>query len=90
MIATIHFRGDVTEERSLPGLPAVGHYVRHAGALWRIDAVVADAVPDVYAARVGDCRASELTAAWAAWGDDETQTVASSIPRAVPQNAGKT
>ena len=67
--ATVYFRGLGVESRALPGLPAVGHYLRHAGALWRVEAVVVDTVPDVYVVRVGDCRAAELVEAWAAWAE---------------------
>jgi hypothetical protein len=65
----VHYRGEPVEALALPAVPAVGSYLRHGGALWSVVAVVVEAVPEVYAVRVGDCRAAELTEAWQRWGE---------------------
>ena len=41
----LHYRGQPSERRKLPGIPAVGSYIMDqgpAGRLWRVDSVVYD------------------------------------------------
>jgi hypothetical protein len=71
--AIVHYRGSGSERRHLAAVPAAGAYVfgpGAAGRLWQVSAVVVDdQATQVYALEVSPRLASELTAAWATWGE---------------------
>ncbi len=70
--ATIHLRGQPSDQRQLPAVPVVGSYI-YGNVLWQVAAVVfgSDGV-DVYTIQVSPMLAAELTSAWAAWGESLT------------------
>jgi hypothetical protein len=74
--ATVHYRGVTSERRRLPALPVVGSYIYGPGAerrLWQVSAVVFDGkAVDVFVVEVSAMLATELTTAWAAWGEPAT------------------
>ena len=69
----LHYRGQPSERRKLPGIPAVGSYIMDqgpAGRLWRVDSVVYDgSAVAVYCVEVSPRLAGELVEAWATWGE---------------------
>jgi hypothetical protein len=67
---TIHYRGATQERRRLAAVPVVGGYLRQAGRLWQVSAVVVDgAAVDVFLLEVSARLVGELQGAWAAWGE---------------------
>jgi hypothetical protein len=72
---TIHFRGEHSEQQRLPAVPSVGSYVfgpEGERRLWEVSAVVLDnQAVEVFALEVSPRLASELTAAWATWGESK-------------------
>jgi len=64
----IRFRGCGSEKQTMPALPPIGCYIRHANRLWLVDDIAFDnGTVNVYAIRVSDSLAAEIMAAWAAW-----------------------
>ena len=69
----LHYRGIGSDRRRLPAIPSTGSYIIGPGAerrLWQVSAVVLDGKGvDVFAAEVSVTLTSELTSAWATWGE---------------------
>lgn len=77
--ANLHFKDSGTVRAKLPAPPHDGHYLRHDGRLYRVDAVVlstpnatwGQSVFDVYVRGVGDSVTAELEGKWAEWNDND-------------------
>ena len=71
--ATIHYRGEKTERRRLPAVPAVGSYILDgapARRVWRVEAVVyGGKAVALYCVEVSARMAAELVEGWARWGE---------------------
>jgi hypothetical protein len=64
---TIHYKSNGTQRHKMPCLPRPGDYLADAARLWRVDSILFNPTPQVYAVQVAEIRRDELEQSWATW-----------------------